>query len=75
MDTRSIFQGQSDQGMALNTGLHLVVKLKKEYSYTTAPLLEIYGLLSVEFRRYFHFIRQCWIPPDGVLFIPKDERF
>jgi hypothetical protein len=72
MDTGSIFQGQSDKGMALNTRLHLEVKLKKEQSYINAPRLEIYGRLFVEFLCYFHFIRQSWIPPDGVLFSFKD---
>jgi hypothetical protein len=74
MDTGFIFQGQRDNDMALNTHLHPVVKLKKEKSYTSARRLEIYGQPSVEFRCYFHFIRQCWIPPDGMLFSLEDGR-
>jgi len=37
-------RGQSDRGVALTTHLHLAPRLKKEYSYTSAPSLGLHGL-------------------------------
>ena len=36
--------GQSGRGVALTTHLHLALRLKKEQSYTSSPLLGLHGL-------------------------------
>jgi len=55
MPTHSLIQwvpglsrGYSGQGMALTTHPHLVLRLKKEYSYTSTPPLGLHGLLQGE---------------------------
>jgi len=42
--TRSLLRGLCGRGVALTTHLHLVPRLKKEYSYTSTPHLDLYDV-------------------------------
>jgi hypothetical protein len=41
--TGSLFQGQTDGRRGVDTHIHLVSRLKKQWSYTSTPLLGLHG--------------------------------
>jgi len=50
--TASLSLGKSSQGNVLTTHLHLVLKLKKEYSYTAITRMGLHGLFLGEVYLY-----------------------
>jgi hypothetical protein len=52
MGTGSFPECRAPGGVALNTHSHLAPRLKKEYSYTSTPALDLHGLLYGELRSF-----------------------
>jgi len=48
------FPGVKRRGVALTTHPHLASRLKKEYSYTSAPVLDLRGLFFGEIYLYLY---------------------
>jgi hypothetical protein len=54
MGTAGSFPGESGRGMKLTTHLHLVPRLKNEWSYTSTPQYAFMGWCSVKEQGRLH---------------------
>jgi hypothetical protein len=52
MGTGSLSLGENDRGVALTTHPYLAPRLRKEYSYTSTPLLGLRELFKGKIHRY-----------------------